>query len=99
MAEILVTSATLRAKAEELRNANEQFKGKVSNLESKEANLGTMWEGEAKNAFHLAFNKDKVQMDNFYTLMTQYINALLDIAAEYDKAEALNVNTGNTRTY
>lgn len=99
MAEILVTAATVRSKAAELQNLNEQFKGKVSELENQEASLNSMWEGEANTAFHNAFMRDKSQMTNFYNLINQYIQTLFNIAAEYEKAEAINTNTGNTRTY
>ena len=99
MAEILVTSSTVRSKAEELRNLNEQFKARVGDLENQEASLNSMWEGEANDAFHNAFQRDKAQMDNFYNLISQYIQTLLNIAAEYEKAETMNTNTGNTRTY
>lgn len=99
MAEILVTSSTVRSKAEELKNLNEQFKARVGDLENQEANLNSMWEGEANDAFHGAFQKDKAQMDNFYNLIAQYIQTLLNIAAEYERAEAMNAETGSIRTY
>lgn len=99
MAEILVTASSVKSKAEELKNQNEQFKARVGDLENQEANLNSMWEGEANEAFHNAFQKDKAQMDNFYNLINQYIQTLLNIAAEYERAEAMNTNTGNTRTY
>lgn len=99
MAEILVTAATVRSRAAELQNLNEQFKTKVSDLENQEANLNSMWEGEANTAFHNAFLRDKSQMANFYNLINQYIQTLFNIAAEYEKVEAINTNTGNTRTY
>lgn len=99
MAEILVTAATVKSKAAELQNLNEQFKTKVSDLENQEANLNSMWEGEANTAFHNAFLRDKSQMTNFYNLINQYIQTLFNIAAEYEKVEAINTNTGNARTY
>ena len=99
MAEILVTSSQVRKTAEELQTLNGQFQARVTDLENQEANLSSMWEGEANTAFHNAFQKDKGQMDNFYNLISQYIQTLLNIAAEYEKAETMNTNTGNTRTY
>lgn len=99
MAAFTVTSSELRAKANELRNLNSQFKSQVSNLESQEGNLVSMWEGEARNAFDTAFKNDKVQMDNFQNLIEQYCAALESIAAKYDLAESQNTMTAQTRTY
>ena len=58
-----------------------------------------MWEGEANDAFHNAFTRDKVQMDNFYNAIQQYAAVLDNIAAKYEAAEATNTNTATTRTY
>lgn len=99
MALIRVTARELRAKASELRGLNGQFKSQVGTLESQEQSLASMWEGEAKNAFHMAFHNDKTQMDNFQSLMEQYCVALENIAAKYEMAEAQNTETAATRTY
>lgn len=99
MALIRVSAAELKAKAGNLRDLNGQFKTQVGNLESQEQNLVGMWEGEARDAFHNAFNNDKTQMDNFYNLIEQYCAALEEIAAKYEEAEARNLSTASTRTY
>ena len=99
MALIQVTAAELKSKANELRSLNGQFKSQVGNLESQEASLASMWEGEAKTAFHTAFNNDKVQMDNFYDLIEKYCQALETIAEKYQQAEAQNTETASTRKY
>jgi WXG100 family type VII secretion target len=99
MAEILTTSAQLRSKAEELSNINAKFKQQVDQLESTETTLVSMWEGDSKEAFHGAFNNDKVQMHNFYNAIAQYVSALNQIATNYDNAEKANVEVGTTRTY
>lgn len=99
MAYFQVTSSQLKAKAEELRNLNATFKSTTGELEELEATLGSQWEGEAKNAFHQAFTRDKIQMDNFYNAIEQYVNVLLNIAAKYENAESINTQTASTRTY
>jgi WXG100 family type VII secretion target len=99
MAEIRVTSSELRTKAEELRRDNGQFKTLVGNLESSEQELASMWEGDAKEAFHNAFQNDKIQMDNFYNLIEQYCVTLENIATKYDQAEAANQATAVQRSY
>lgn len=99
MALIRVTARELRAKAEELRSLNGQFKSAVSELEGTEGQLAGMWEGEAKNAFHNAFQSDKVQMDNFYNAIENYAARLESAAAKYEQTENANVEIANTRSY
>lgn len=99
MALIQVTATQLLKQAEELKNYNAQFKAEVNNLESTENQLNSMWEGEANTAFHNAFHKDVVQMSNFYNAIEAYVNALSNIAAKYQQAEARNTDTASTRSY
>ncbi|MBQ9991568.1 MAG: WXG100 family type VII secretion target [Lachnospiraceae bacterium] len=99
MAEIRVTSAEVRKRAEELRSLNGQFKAKVAALVECEQNLASSWEGDAKTAFHNAFNQDKGQWDNFAVVIEQYATALDNIAAEYDNKEAMNANIASSRSY
>ena len=99
MALMRVTAAQLKAKAEELTNLNNSLKTNVSELEGCEQNLASMWEGQAKDAFHHAFTNDKIQMTNFSTLIEKYVYTLLTIAAKYEQAESINTETAATRKY
>lgn len=99
MAMIRVTAAQLRADAEELRNLNQQFKAAVSDLENTEGALNSMWEGDARDAFHQAFTNDKTQMDNFFNAIEVYAYSLEAAAAKYEQAEAQNVEIAATRAY
>lgn len=99
MALIRVTAAQLKAKAEELTSLNSSFKTNVSELEACEQNLVSMWDGQTKDAFHQAFNNDKIQMTNFSTLIEKYVATLMTIAAKYEQAENINTETASTRTY
>ncbi len=99
MAQYEVTSAQLTNVKNELNSYNEQFIQRVSDLEAKQQELKSMWQGDANNTFDAAFNSDKDQWKKFATLMQQYIEALAKIAAAYDKAEAANVETAKNRTY
>lgn len=99
MSEIIVTSSTLRSKAAELNQMNEQFRNSVSSLTQSENTLRSQFEGEASNAFHNAFTKDTTQMQNFYNAIAQYVQKLLQIADSYDKAEQKNVQTATQRKY
>lgn len=99
MAEFTVTAAQLQSKAEELSQYNASFKKEVENLNQTETQLMGMWDGEAKDTFHGAFNRDKVNMDNFYNAIAQYVNALQQIAAKYAQAESQNTQIASQRSY
>lgn len=99
MSSITVTAAQLKSTAEQLEGLNNQFKSAVSNLESQEQSLCSMWEGEAKNSFDAAFKRDKNNMDLFNANIMKYVAALRTIAAKYEQAEQTNVSTANQRSY
>ena len=99
MAMIRVTSSRLKAAAESLQDLNSRFKNRVEELCGKEQSLAQMWEGQAQSAFHGAFVRDSQQMEAFYSLINQYIRALLEIAARYEQAEARNAEIAGTRNY
>ena len=96
---IVVTASTLKSQAEELRQLNSTFKSTVSDLETTEGQLNSMWEGEANTAFHNAFTQDKTQMSNFYNAIEVYVDALLNIAAKYEQSESTNTETATVRNY
>lgn len=97
MSFIQVTAEELKNKATELSGLNGRFQTEIENLMNCQSNLNTMWEGEAKEAFNLAFMKDKANMDNFKNAMDQYIQALMVIAARYEEAEKRNVGVASAR--
>ena len=99
MAQIMVTSAQLRQTAGQLRDLNGQFKNQVGELGTTEATLKAQWEGEANEKFHAAFTRDKAEMDEFSGLIDQYVVALEQIAAEYEKAEQANADIATQRSY
>ncbi len=95
MAEFTVTSNQVRAKEGELQNLNSSYKQKIDSLEQIVKGLDGMWEGDAHDAFHAAFEKDKVNLWNFYNAIEKYCATLLEIAQNYEKAEAKNVQTAS----
>lgn len=99
MAQLLVTSAELRATASTLRDYNSSFKSQVENLASSEGSLRTQWQGAANETFHTEFMKDKAVMDKFAAEIEKYCQTLETIAANYDHAESTNVDTARTRKY
>ena len=99
MAYFCVTSSGLRQSAEELTQQNRRFLADAENLDAAEAALKGMWEGNANEAFHSAFLRDRTQMDAFHTAIEQYVQALLVIAAKYEEAEAKNMQIASERHY
>ena len=99
MGVIRVSANELKAKANDLTTLNASLKTNVNDLEATEQNLASMWEGEARDAFHQAFNNDKIQMTNFTTLIDKFVQSLLAIAAKYEQAENVNIAIASTRNY
>lgn len=99
MANITVSSQQLRSTSAELRGLNGTLKSNTGTLEATEASVAGMWQGQAKKAFHNAFIRDKSQMDAFCVEIEKYCATLEMIAAKYDQAESLNVETATNRSY
>lgn len=96
---IQVTTATLTKKANDLKSLNSRLKTQISNLKSTESSLNSMWDGDANDAFHKAFQQDLVQMNNFYNAIEQYVAKLNEIVKQYENAEKANQQTASTRKY
>ncbi|MCR5301829.1 MAG: WXG100 family type VII secretion target [Lachnospiraceae bacterium] len=86
-----VDSRQLRSKRDELIGLTQRFRSEKEALCSKEAQLSSMWEGEANESFHTRFIKDSGQMDSFIEVIQQYLNVIQQIADRYDMAEQANV--------
>ena len=99
MALIRVTASQVKSTAMQLRDYNQNFNTQVQALQGAEESLNSMWDGQANDAFHAAFNNDKEYMSQFYNLINKYCEALDQIAAEYDNAEALNTEMATRRIY
>lgn len=92
-----VTPAQLKAEADKLSELNQQFKNEVEALTEKEAALSSMWEGQARDAFHNAYSTDKVQFDNFYKGITEFVRRLSEAADDYARADSSGAGIANTR--
>ena len=97
--QITVNTATLKSKAQELRNQNKSLRTQIENLKTQESSLNSMWEGDANTAFHSAFTRDAEQMNNFYNAIERYATALEEIASQYDAAEQANQSIATKRNY
>ncbi|MBR4763838.1 MAG: WXG100 family type VII secretion target [Lachnospiraceae bacterium] len=99
MAEFNVTLEQLKSIAEQLEQKNQQFKSQADGLNETFAALNTMWEGDAKTDYQTEFQKDQVQMQNFYNNICCYVNALNMIITAYQEAENKNIELAVTRIY
>ncbi|MDO5411619.1 MAG: WXG100 family type VII secretion target [Lachnospiraceae bacterium] len=96
---IQVSTTTLKNKANDLKNQNSRLKTQIDNLKTQEKHLNGMWDGEANDAFHKAFEQDITQMHNFYNAIEQYVAKLNEIAKAYEDAERKNIALANQRKY
>ena len=94
-----VSTQKLRDTASQLTQMNQQLKGKAEEFTSSGNNLFSKWEGDTKQAHQQVFQKDRTQIDNFISLINEYVQALERIATKYDQAEAQNVQTAVDRKY
>lgn len=94
---IRVTASQIRSTASQLRDYNVNFNNQVEKLQESETSLNSMWDGQANDAFHAAFNSDKEYMTKFYQLINKYCDALEQIAKEYETAENINTETATKR--
>lgn len=69
--------------AQELRQLNEQLKGKIQSLEAAEAKLVSKYEGNSRDAFHTSFQKDIVQMHEFTAAIEKHAAVLQQNAATW----------------
>lgn len=99
MAYFQVTSSELRSAAGRISDLNNQFKARAAQLGEQETALCSMWEGQARDAFHQAFLRDRQQMEVFEQLIAGYVQALLEIAVRYEQAEARNREIAAARKY
>lgn len=99
MAFYQVNSRNLREGKDELLNLNERLMGEKDNLNSCEANLKNMWEGQANEQFHQSFLKSASQMDAFYQLIRRYCEVMEIIIDRYEAAEQKNLATAGQSSY
>lgn len=97
MAEIKVTPRELRNKATDLENLNRKFRAEVEKMVGYEAQLASMWEGDAQKAFRKAFNDDKLKMERFALNIDKYVMALREDAQKYEEAENKATDIATTR--
>lgn len=96
---LTVTSSKLRETAAELRRLNTQLKTELDNMTARERSLNSMWDGQANDTFHAAYEHDVREYQDFIQAINEYIQALLQAAEEYERTEAKNNAIASARSY
>lgn len=96
---LTVTSQKLRETAANLRRLNSQLRSELNNMSSRERSLNGMWDGQANDTFHAAYEHDVREYNDFIQAIEEYINALLQAADEYERTESRNQSIASSRTY
>lgn len=86
MKELIETKRVLSTAAE-LRNLNEQLKGKLQSLEEVEGRLVSKYEGNSRDSFHTTFQKDMNRMREFSKTIDEYAAVLQQNAEAWIRAD------------
>ena len=97
MSAFQVTPKSLQTTGEQLARLNGEFVKATQELETQEQSLNGMWEGEAKDAFHNAFNLSKSDFARFAKAINEYVEALYAISKQYSTSEGKNVGIASRR--
>lgn len=84
---IMASPKQMQDTAEALSGLAESYKKAIEELTTCEQQLRSRWEGASNQAFQQAFNNDKVSLDQFYTVVSKYVQSLQTAASNYDTAE------------
>lgn len=83
-----VTTQKLKDEANGLKNVKSQLQNEITAMRSISGRYLSLWEGEAKQAFVGAVDKNMNLLNLFVNNMEKFINALNNIAADYEKSES-----------
>lgn len=97
MADIKVNTQQLRNVASQLSQMKGRLVNEASTMRSNQRTLTSQWDGPSNEAFDRAFNRNVSEFENFNNLVQDYINALNNYAAQYERMERENQNIAATR--
>ncbi len=87
MAMTRVSTQKLKDEASALRNVKSQLQNEITAMRSYSSRYLSLWEGEAKQGFVTSVNQNMNLLNMFVNNMDKFINALNNIATDYEKAE------------
>lgn len=84
---IEVDTQALNRDRQTIQSELDKVRTEISQLKEKMANLGTMWEGPAHDAFMAQFNADYEFIQGFGNELGTYIETMEYAQREYEKCE------------
>lgn len=93
MAEIFVASSnSIEDVINQLRDLNNRFETKASEIDTEHTSLTQKWEGDASTAFEEHYQNERQNFDVFSQAINEYIQGLTTILQNYETAEQQNKN-------
>lgn len=90
---LLVTPETLISTAQEFSNMGTQVNTLTQQMIETISSLSGTWAGEAYTAYSGKFNSLNTDMTKIYNMITEHATDLQKMAANYQQAESINVET------
>lgn len=90
MADIKVSSTSLREKATSFQNLADSIRDYTEDMKKTVDNLRSTWEGKASDNTREAFNKLQATFDEKYERIINFAKFLETTADEYEKTENTN---------
>lgn len=91
MSIIVKSSSAVQERIDELRELNNQFRAKTTDIRQEQSTLTTKWQGEASDTFAQSMNRKLPNLDTFASVVDEYCNALSQMLANMENTEAKNV--------
>ena len=84
---IEVNTNTLKSDVSNIEARIRSLRSEAANLRNTADQLGSMWEGPAKQAFMAAVQADLSKLENLIKAMERFTNQTSECQVEYDKCE------------
>ena len=91
MAEIFIQSTgSIEDAITELTSLLADFRTCAEDIDTTQSGLTKKWEGDASTIFQERYARERQNFETFDKVITDYINKLTEILAEYESAEGKN---------
>jgi WXG100 family type VII secretion target len=92
MAEIKVTSGTLRTKANSIKGISASIRNLETEIQSEVTRLKPAWEGEASENFQKNYTRIGEKLKGIHETITKYSTFLEEAAEGFAQAEAASIS-------
>ena len=87
---VIQSSAQFQSVIDELEAKRVEFVNKANALDAEHMNVTSKWQGDASTAMRDHWLKKRQNFQTLTATLSQYVQALRDILANYEAAEAKN---------